>query len=175
MTACGGVHSPDARKRNIRQPAFSSLRCGGTSGVGGSAAGGADGGGGAGPVVVPIGTNCSGATVTGQIVTARAPAVLTARLSNSVLFDNSNVSIVPTSAKDTAYVSFYHSEHLAKIAPSGVSDEATGVCGVSAAMVVDGTDAPGNPFGLAARGSCLFLAIPDHDVVDVFIVDVTKL
>ena len=112
----------------------------GQGGGGGSAAG--TGGGAGGPVDVPLGTPCSAARVTGQIITAKAPVVLAAALSNSVLRDNMNIAISPTSAMDTAYVSFYSSEHLAKIAPSGVSDEVTGVCGYTVAAVVDGSDSP---------------------------------
>ncbi len=80
--------------------------------------------------------------MTGKILTSKSPALLTARLTNGVATDNDNVSIAPASSTVGAVVGFRSTEHLATVAPSGVSVEPTGVCGYTLAVVLDGADTP---------------------------------
>jgi hypothetical protein len=120
---------------------------GGRSGSGGAPAGGSGGsaggagGGAGGPVDVPRGT-CAGTEVTGQILTAKGPSTLAARITTTDATDFDKLFIVPTSSMDTALVAFAFSEHLAKVAPAGVSVVSTGACGAVEGLLVDGGDVP---------------------------------
>jgi hypothetical protein len=135
----GGIASGDA---SAGGSGGNSPSTGGTPGSGGAGSGGTNVvGGSGGSISVPTGT-CPEAEVTGELAGAQPPVVLAATLTTSRAGDFRQLSIVPTSTPDSAFVAFTSSQHIAKVAPSGVSFDSTGVCGRVVRMLVNDSDVP---------------------------------